>query len=80
MSNTITITKKQNHFINLICDACDNREARGLEKFNIYDMGNFYIKSFNTIQREVKSFCCSDDTAFLKAIYYRNKKGLYKIN
>ena len=77
MTNSIKITAKQNHLITKLVEACDSREANGLVKFDIYDMGSFYVRAFLTIQREVLSFCTSDDNALLTAIYHRHVNNNY---
>ena len=38
MKNSIKVTAKQNHLITKLVEACDAREAKGLVKFDVYDM------------------------------------------
>ena len=77
MKNSIKVTAKQNHLITKLVEACDAREAKGLVKFDVYDMGSFYVRAFLTIQREVLSFCTSDDNTLLAAIYHRRIDNSY---
>ena len=77
MTDSIKVTPKQLHLISELSKAFDARESKGLVKFDVYDMGSFYINAFLTIQSNVVSFCTSDDYALASSIYYRYLNGKY---
>lgn len=72
-----TITAKNFHFVTKFVEACDSREAKGFDKFDVSNMGGFYKRKAYDLLFQVGLNKCINGN--IEACYHRYKKGLFNV-